>query len=388
MGRPQRLSEHLILTLDGSTRVCGAALLGLRASGEGVALGDAAENAANGDVGGGASPSPWEVVAQRTDPDGRGQARVLLRMLDDMLHEVGGGPEDLGAIVVGTGPGTFTGVRITVATGRALSLALKIPVLGVSTLSALAAGAIARLGGGGGPGRVSGSAAVDGPLSPELPEIIVPVVDARRGQLFYGLYQVRPAASGSAAGLMEGSAAENNTAVDLTEGDTAGGLTEGDTVGGGVAIEYLRSTPFGVCGRDELGAVLLGAGVGGEGREVRALIVAENSDLIDDVPPEAAGLVVMPVEPESLVVGQERLSEPGDRPEGRRLAPWLIETLRGGVPAGLDGRGPITLHSGGVGTPEAVTPIYVRSPDADIHITKMKDPWADTGGRRRNLKGR
>jgi hypothetical protein len=225
-------------------------------------------------------------------------------------------------------------------------------------------------------------------LSPELPEIIVPVVDARRGQLFYGLYQVRPAASGSAAGLMEGSAAENNTAVDLTEGDTAGGLTEGDTVGGGVAIEYLRSTPFGVCGRDELGAVLLGAGVGGEGREVRVLVVAENSDLIDDVPPEAAGLAVMPVEPEYLVVGQERLFEPGDRPEGRRLAPWLIETLRGGVPAGLDGRGPITLHSGGVGTPEAVTPIYVRSPDADIHITKMKDPWADTGGRRRNLKGR
>jgi tRNA threonylcarbamoyl adenosine modification protein YeaZ len=372
------MSERLILTLDGSTRVCGAALLGLRASGAGAAPEGVAENSVNGGVGGGANPDSWEVVARRTNPDGRGQAKVLLRMLDDMLHEVGGGPEDLGAIVVGTGPGTFTGVRITVATGRALSLALKIPVLGVSTLAALAAGAAVRSGGGGGSGGASDPAAADGASSPGLPEIIVPVVDARRGQLFYGLYQARPAARGSAAGLTEGSAAE---------GGTAGGLTEGVAAGGRAAIEYLRSAPFSVCGRDELGAVLPGAGVGGEGREARVLIVAEDGDLIDGRP-EAARLVVMPVEPEYLVVGQERLSEPGDRPEGRRLAPWLIETLRGGAPAGSDDRGPASLRAGEVGTPEAVTPIYVRSPDADIHITKMKDPWADAGGGRRNPKGR
>jgi hypothetical protein len=44
---------------------------------------------------------------------------------------------------------------------------------------------------------------------------------------------------------------------------------------------------------------------------------------------------------------------------------------------------------GDAGTPEAVTPIYVRSPDADIHITKMKDPWAATSsGRRAGPGGR
>jgi hypothetical protein len=32
-------------------------------------------------------------------------------------------------------------------------------------------------------------------------------------------------------------------------------------------------------------------------------------------------------------------------------------------------------EGGGVGTPESVKPIYVRPPDADIHITKMRDPW-------------
>jgi hypothetical protein len=34
--------------------------------------------------------------------------------------------------------------------------------------------------------------------------------------------------------------------------------------------------------------------------------------------------------------------------------------------------------AGEPGSPEAVKPIYVRSPDADIHITKMRDPWAET----------
>jgi hypothetical protein len=35
-----------------------------------------------------------------------------------------------------------------------------------------------------------------------------------------------------------------------------------------------------------------------------------------------------------------------------------------------------------VGSPETVKPIYVRAPDADVHIAKMKDPWADGRDRR------
>ena len=50
-------------------------------------------------------------------------------------------PAELEAVVVGTGPGSFTSTRIGLAVARGLALALEIPVAGVSTLDALAAGA-------------------------------------------------------------------------------------------------------------------------------------------------------------------------------------------------------------------------------------------------------
>ncbi len=71
----------------------------------------------------------------------RSEPRALLEDVDALLAAAGASPRDLAALVVGTGPGSFTSTRIGLATARGLALALDLPVAGVSTLDALAAAA-------------------------------------------------------------------------------------------------------------------------------------------------------------------------------------------------------------------------------------------------------
>jgi tRNA threonylcarbamoyladenosine biosynthesis protein TsaB len=82
-------------------------------------------------------------------------ARVL-EDIDALLRQGGTKSSSLDAIVVGTGPGSFTSLRLGLSAARAMALALEIPVAGVSTLEALAAGS---------PGAL-------------------PVIDARRREVF------------------------------------------------------------------------------------------------------------------------------------------------------------------------------------------------------------
>lgn len=72
------------------------------------------------------------------------RASIPQRVLEDVdavLRQGGAQAGSLEGIVVGTGPGSFTGLRMGLAAARALSFALDVPVAGVPTLHALAAGA-------------------------------------------------------------------------------------------------------------------------------------------------------------------------------------------------------------------------------------------------------
>ncbi len=80
------------------------------------------------------TPEAIETIAME-----RGHAEALLPLIDRVMARVAGGFASLGRVAVTVGPGSFTGLRAGIAAARAIGVACKIPVTGVSTLAALAA---------------------------------------------------------------------------------------------------------------------------------------------------------------------------------------------------------------------------------------------------------
>jgi tRNA threonylcarbamoyl adenosine modification protein YeaZ len=78
------------------------------------------------------------VRAERVDDSRRAQA--LLELVDDVLAEAQITLRELSRIAVGTGPGTFTGLRVGIATARGLATTLSVSLAGISSLAAIAAG--------------------------------------------------------------------------------------------------------------------------------------------------------------------------------------------------------------------------------------------------------
>ena len=93
-------------------------------------------------------------------------SQTLLPMLKEMLHISGESLDDIDAIAVSAGPGSFTGLRIGAATAKGLALAKDIPIIKISSLEALMY-----------------------ELSSDSYDVICPIMDARRGQVYHAAFR-------------------------------------------------------------------------------------------------------------------------------------------------------------------------------------------------------
>ena len=85
-----------------------------------------------------------EVEGEIRRPMQRGQAEALMPFIEESLSRAGLSLAALDGIVTTCGPGSFTGIRVGLATARALGLARSLPVCGISSLKAVAAGVSER----------------------------------------------------------------------------------------------------------------------------------------------------------------------------------------------------------------------------------------------------
>jgi tRNA threonylcarbamoyladenosine biosynthesis protein TsaB len=116
-----------------------------------------------------------------------GHATRLLEMVDELLCQAGIGWSAIARVAVGIGPGTFTGLRVGVATARGIAQSLSCELVGVSSTQALALPALA----------VEPIAEVEPPQQGARATVLA-VIDARRGEVFAAAYELG-AADGAAS---------------------------------------------------------------------------------------------------------------------------------------------------------------------------------------------
>lgn len=99
---------------------------------------------------------------------GRRHAETLVPAIEFTCRQAGVEMEEISVVAVDVGPGLFTGMRVGLASGKAISQALRIPMIGISSLDLLAF-----------PCR-------------HTDRVVVPVIDARKGEVFTAMYRQVP----------------------------------------------------------------------------------------------------------------------------------------------------------------------------------------------------
>jgi tRNA threonylcarbamoyl adenosine modification protein YeaZ len=116
-------------------------------------------------------PSTGRIVAERSRTDTMRHAEVIGTLLSEVLAEAGARPSSLGGVVVGMGPGPFTGLRVGIAAARTFALGAGLPLYPM-----VSADAVARL-----------------EMRSGADDTIIVVTDARRKEVFWSLYDLSAA---------------------------------------------------------------------------------------------------------------------------------------------------------------------------------------------------
>ena len=158
-------------------------------------------------------------VHERFELAPRRHAELALPWADALLAEAGLARSQLDAIAVGCGPGAFTGVRLAVGLAQGIALALDLPVLPVSTLAVLAAGA-PEAGG----------------------DRVVAAIDARMGEVYLGAFD----RSSGEPRLLGREQVLDPAAATLPGGAAWWGVGTGFDAAGGALLERLGGQLAGV----------------------------------------------------------------------------------------------------------------------------------------------
>ena len=162
-------------------------------------------------------------VVERSHVGGRAHAELLAPVIEEVCAMAGCTLGDLDGLAVDVGPGLFTGLRVGVATAKALGQALGLDVVGVTSLDVLAAAAR----------ELAGT---------DRAARVVTVVDARRGEVFAAAYDFT---GGGVDADVDPASVRDDRAEALAPGDLAGWLDDLATSGrvlvvGDGAVRYLE----------------------------------------------------------------------------------------------------------------------------------------------------
>lgn len=127
-----------ILGIDTATKVCGVAVI-----------------------------NEEQLIVEKFLNNQRTHSQNIIPLIKQAVKEAGIEPKELGGIAVTKGPGSFTGLRIGMTVAKSLAQVLNIPVIGVSTLKTLALNVLG------------------------VPGLICPILDARKKQVYAGVYYDR-----------------------------------------------------------------------------------------------------------------------------------------------------------------------------------------------------